>query len=127
MLFLSKVKTPEKIKVFFKAAKQLIPVDALVGDTVLETAHKNNVNLEGACEGSLACSTCHVVLEDSLYKKLKEPSEKEYDLIDQGFGATSTSRLGCQVRIDRNFDKAVFTIPRATRNMAVDGFQPKPH
>lgn len=117
----------EKVQVFFRTAKQLLPVTATVGDTVLEVAHKNNVNLEGACEGNLACSTCHVILEESVYKKLEEPSDKEYDLIDQGFGATSTSRLGCQLKINKDFSKAIFTIPRATRNMTVDGFQPKPH
>lgn len=120
-------KAPERVRIFFKTMKQMFPVCGVVGDTVLETAHKNDIGLEGACEGNLACSTCHVVLEDSLYKRLAEPSEKEYDLIDQAFGASSTSRLACQLRIDRGFDKAVFTIPKATRNMAVDGFQPKPH
>ncbi|AFN83306.1 adrenodoxin [Encephalitozoon romaleae SJ-2008] len=116
-----------KIKLFFKAMGQMVPVKAVYGDTVLETAHKNGVNLEGACEGNLACSTCHVILEESLYKRLGEPSDKEYDLIDQAFGGTSTSRLGCQLKVDKNFENAVLTIPRATKNMAVDGFKPEPH
>jgi ferredoxin-2, mitochondrial len=117
----------DKIRLFFRTVKELIPVYAYQGDTVLETAHKNHVNLEGACEGSCACSTCHVILEEPLYKKLGEPSDKEYDLLDQAFGVTSTSRLGCQIKIDKSFDGAVFTIPKATRNMAVDGYQPAPH
>lgn len=120
-------KVPEKTEIFFNVMKHMVPVSATIGETVLEAGHRNNVNLEGACEGSLACSTCHVVLEPSLYRRLDEPSDKEYDLIDQAFGATSTSRLGCQLRISKDFHKAIFTIPRATRNMAVDGFQPKPH
>jgi ferredoxin-2, mitochondrial len=117
----------DRIRVFFKTIKELIPVYALPGDTVLEAAHRNHVSLEGACEGNCACSTCHVILEDSLYRRLGEPSDKEYDLLDQAFGVTGTSRLGCQIKIDRSFDNAVFTIPRATRNMAVDGYQPTPH
>lgn len=120
-------KASDMIRVLFKTMRGTVSVDAMPGDTLLEAAHKNGVNLEGACEGSLACSTCHVVLEEPLYKRLGEPSEKECDLIDQAFGATSTSRLGCQLKIDKTFSNAVFTIPRATRNMAVDGFQPKPH
>ena len=116
-----------KVSMFFKTAKQMIPVRALCGDSVLEAAHKSGVDLEGACEGSLACSTCHVVLSEPLYKRLGEPSDREYDLIDQAFGATSTSRLGCQLRVGKDLENAVFTIPRATKNMAVDGFKPKPH
>lgn len=120
-------RAPGKVGLFFKTMKQMIPVEALCGDTVLEAAHKNGVDLEGACEGSLACSTCHVVLDEPLYRRLGEPSDKEYDLIDQAFGATSTSRLGCQLRVGRGFENAVITVPRATKNMAVDGFKPKPH
>ncbi|UTX43528.1 adrenodoxin [Encephalitozoon hellem] len=120
-------RTPGKIEVFFKAMGQVIPAETVCGDTVLEAAHKNGISLEGACEGNLACSTCHVILEEPLYRRLGEPSDKEYDLLDQAFGGTSTSRLGCQLKIDKSFEKAIFTIPRATKNMAVDGFKPKPH
>ncbi|ADM11818.1 adrenodoxin [Encephalitozoon intestinalis ATCC 50506] len=120
-------KTSGKVGLLFKTMGKMIPVNAVYGDTVLETAHKNGVDLEGACEGNLACSTCHVILEEPLYRRLGEPSDKEYDLIDQAFGITSTSRLGCQLKIDKSFEKTVLTIPRATKNMAVDGFKPKPH
>ncbi|KAM0672145.1 adrenodoxin-like ferredoxin [Ordospora colligata] len=119
--------TGKKVCVFYEVAKNIIPVNAFIGDSVLETAHKNGIELEGACEGSLACSTCHVILGESVYKKLKEPSDKEYDLIDQAFGSTRTSRLGCQVQISKDLEQTTFIIPRATRNMAVDGFKPKPH
>ncbi|KAH9411159.1 hypothetical protein HK407_08g13040 [Ordospora pajunii] len=119
--------TGGKVCVFYQVAKKIVPVNACIGDSVLETAHKNGIELEGACEGSLACSTCHVILGESVYNKLKEPSDKEYDLIDQAFGSTRTSRLGCQVQISKDLEQATFIIPRATRNMAVDGFKPSPH
>ena len=72
-------------------------VEGLYGRTVLEVAHENNVELEGACEGSMACSTCHVILKPELFDKLEEPCEREEDLLDLAPGLTDTSRLSCQV------------------------------
>lgn len=95
--------------------------------TLLDAAHSNKIDLEGACEGSLACSTCHVILDKKVYASLDEPSDREYDLLDQAFMPTSTSRLGCQVMCDERLRNAIVKIPRATRNMAVDGHKPKPH
>ncbi|EJW02180.1 hypothetical protein EDEG_03376 [Edhazardia aedis USNM 41457] len=97
------------------------------GETVLTAAHKNKIDLEGACEGSLACSTCHVILDKNIYDKLNNISDREYDLLDQAYGLTSTSRLGCQIEIDDRLKNAQIKIPRATRNMAIDGYIPKPH
>ena len=72
-------------------------VDAPVGLSVLEIAHQNDVDLEGACEGSLACSTCHVIIDPEYYDMLKEATEDEEDMLDLAFGLTHTSRLGCQI------------------------------
>ena len=71
-------------------------VDAPLGLSVLEIAHRNDIDLEGACEGSLACSTCHVVVDRDWYDRLDEPKEEEEDMLDLAFGLTHTSRLGCQ-------------------------------
>ena len=95
-------------------------VEAPVGLSVLEVAHKNDISLEGACEGSLACSTCHVVVDDEFFDVLDEPSEDEEDMLDLAFGLTHTSRLGCQIKITDDLDGLVVTIPGATRNMMVD-------
>jgi ferredoxin, 2Fe-2S len=57
-------------------------VDAPVGLSVLEIAHQNNIDLEGACEGSLACSTCHVIVDEQDFERLKEASEDEEDMLD---------------------------------------------
>mmetsp|Transcript_81016 Transcript_81016/g.217395 ORF Transcript_81016/g.217395 Transcript_81016/m.217395 type:complete len:105 (-) Transcript_81016:3257-3571(-) len=81
----------------------------------------------GACECSLACSTCHLILEEPLYDSLPEPSDKENDMLDLAFGLTPTSRLGCQVVLTEEMAGATFKIPAATRNMYVDGHVPKPH
>eukprot|EP01128_Nolandella_sp_AFSM9_P005252 TRINITY_DN2512_c1_g1_i2.p1 TRINITY_DN2512_c1_g1~~TRINITY_DN2512_c1_g1_i2.p1 ORF type:complete len:212 (-),score=53.98 TRINITY_DN2512_c1_g1_i2:323-958(-) len=98
------------------------------GTTLLELAHKNDIELEGACEQSLACSTCHVVVEgDDWYDKLGEPEDEEYDMLDLAFGLTDTSRLGCQIVLNETTDGITVKIPSATRNMMVDGHVPKPH
>ncbi len=95
-------------------------VEAENGVNVLEIAHKNHIDLEGACEGSLACSTCHVVVDDDWFDKLEEPTEDEEDMLDLAFALTHTSRLGCQIEMTDELDGLVVTLPEATRNMAVD-------
>eukprot|EP00897_Mesotaenium_endlicherianum_P000109 jgi/Mesen1/10099/ME000074S09442 len=99
-----------------------------IGMNMLEAAHENDIDLEGACEGSLACSTCHVILMDEeAYNKLPEPSDEENDMLDLAFGLTETSRLGCQVIAEKELDGLRLVLPSATRNFAVDGHKPKPH
>ncbi|KAK8914614.1 hypothetical protein KSP39_PZI023462 [Platanthera zijinensis] len=99
-----------------------------VGMSMLEAAHDNDIELEGACEGSLACSTCHVIVMDvNYYNKLEEPTDEENDMLDLAFGLTETSRLGCQVIAKPELDGIRLALPAATRNFAVDGFVPKPH
>tara|TARA_B100001559_G_C16076227_1_gene428134 strand:+ start:20 stop:352 length:333 start_codon:yes stop_codon:yes gene_type:complete len=95
-------------------------VDAENGLSLLEVAHNNDIDLEGACEGSLACSTCHVILEKNFYENLPEPSEEEEDMLDLAFGLTHTSRLGCQIIIDEKLDGMKVKVPTGTRNMSVE-------
>ena len=92
-------------------------VDAPIGASILELAHKFNIDIEGACEGSLACSTCHVIVAPEWYGKLKPPSEDEQDMLDLAFGLTKTSRLGCQIIITEALDGLVVSLPREVRNM----------
>ncbi len=92
-------------------------VDAPLGLSVLEIAHKNGIDIEGACEGSLACSTCHVIVDPEWYDLLKEASEDEEDMLDLAFGLTATSRLGCQIIITEELDGLVVRLPTSTRNL----------
>ena len=92
-------------------------VDAPLGLSVLEIAHKHGIDIEGACEGSLACSTCHVVVDPEWFELLKEATEDEEDMLDLAFGLTQTSRLGCQIIMTEELDGLVVTLPAATRNM----------
>ena len=95
-------------------------VDAPVGFTVLDIAHRHGVDIEGACEGQMACSTCHVIVEESWFAKLAEPSEEEEDMLDLAFGLTRTSRLGCQIVITEKLDGLVVRLPESTRNLLLE-------
>lgn len=112
---------------YIGADKKEIQVEAPLGKNLLEVAHQNDVDLEGACEGSLACSTCHIILEDRIYESLAEPTADEEDMLDLAYGLTPTSRLGCQVKVTEQMEGAKVRLPEATRNMYVDGHKPKPH
>jgi 2Fe-2S ferredoxin len=105
---------------FIKPDGERVEVDAPIGLSVLEIAHRNDIDLEGACEGSLACSTCHVIVDPEWFDVLNEPSEDEEDMLDLAFGLTHTSRLGCQIRITEELDGLTVSLPQGTRNMMVD-------
>ncbi|MBM3510803.1 MAG: 2Fe-2S iron-sulfur cluster binding domain-containing protein [Alphaproteobacteria bacterium] len=94
-------------------------VDTPAGLSLLEIAHKHKIDVEGACEGSLACSTCHVIVDPAFYGKLPEASEDEEDMLDLAFGLTHTSRLGCQIIVTDALDGLKVKLPAATRNMQV--------
>ena len=92
-------------------------LEAPVGLSVLEIAHKHEGDLEGACEGSLACSTCHVVVDPEWIDLLPDATEDEEDMLDLAFGLTKTSRLGCQIIITEELDGLTVRLPAGTRNM----------
>lgn len=92
-------------------------VEAPLGLSVLEVAHRNDIDIEGACEGSLACSTCHVIVDPDWYDLLKEASEDEEDMLDLAFNLSNTSRLGCQIIITEELDGLTVRLPAATRNL----------
>jgi ferredoxin, 2Fe-2S len=91
-------------------------VDAPLGLSVLEIAHKHGVDIEGACEGSLACSTCHVIVDQAWFGKLATPTEDEEDMLDLAFDLQETSRLGCQIIMTEALDGLVVKLPAGTRN-----------
>ncbi len=97
-----------------------LTVEAPLGDTILDIAHANDIDIEGACEGCLACSTCHVVVEADWYEKLPAPTEDEEDMLDLAFGLTRRSRLGCQIAITKEMDGLRVQLPSETRNMLLD-------
>lgn len=100
--------------------KSRTEVEAPMGLSVLEIAHRHGIDLEGACEGSLACSTCHVIIDPEWYDLLDPPTEEEEDMLDLAFGLTHTSRLGCQIRMTDSLDGLTVTLPAGARNMMAD-------
>ena len=94
-----------------------IEVDAPLGKKVLDVAIDHDIDIEGACGGELACSTCHIILEEDLYKELGKPGEEEEDMLDLAWGLTDTSRLCCQIEVTKALDGAKLIIPDETNDM----------
>jgi 2Fe-2S ferredoxin len=92
-------------------------VNAQEGTTLLQVAHANGIDMEGACEGSLACSTCHVIVDEAWVNKLPKATDAEEDMLDLTYGVTRSSRLGCQIVLTQDLDGLTLRLPAATRNM----------
>ena len=95
-------------------------IEAPDGLSLLEIAHQNGIDIEGACEGCMACSTCHVIVDAAWSDRLPPPSEEEADMLDLASGLTGTSRLGCQITLTRELDGLVVSLPDEVRNMLSD-------
>ncbi|XP_065210805.1 adrenodoxin-like protein 1, mitochondrial [Planococcus citri] len=98
-----------------------------IGDNLLYLAHRYNIEMEGACEASLACTTCHCYVDFESLGKLPAAEEKEEDLLDMAPFLKENSRLGCQIILTKELDGMEISLPLATRNFYVDGHKPKPH
>lgn len=112
---------------FINKAGERIPVKGKIGDNVLYLAHRYKVEMEGACEASLACTTCHVYVHYDYVDKLPPATEKEEDLLDLAPFLKENSRLGCQIILTKELDGIELELPKATRNFYVDGHVPAPH
>ncbi|KAK5654933.1 hypothetical protein OQA88_6689 [Cercophora sp. LCS_1] len=94
------------------------------GDNLLDIAQAHDLEMEGACGGSCACSTCHVIVTDQdFYDRMPEPDDDENDMLDLAFGLTETSRLGCQVVMTKELDGLVVKLPSMTRNLQASDFK----
>ena len=94
-----------------------IEVDAPIGLSILEVARKHDIDIEGACEGSLACSTCHIIVEPDHFDRLPDVTEDEEDMLDLAFDLQKTSRLGCQIIITDDLDGLTVTLPGEIRSL----------
>jgi len=103
--------------IFIKNDGSKLVTEIPTGTTLLEAAQSNGLDVEGTCEGSMACSTCHMVVAKSWYNKLPPPGDEELDMLDLTYGLTRTSRLGCQLVVGAELDGLVVSLPQITRNM----------
>jgi 2Fe-2S ferredoxin len=85
--------------------------------SLLQVAHASGIDMEGACEGAMACSTCHVIVGEDWFSKLPAAHATEEDMLDLTYGVARTSRLACQVTVTDALDGLTVRLPSATRNM----------
>jgi ferredoxin, 2Fe-2S len=88
--------------------------DVAAGLTLLDVARIHDLAIEGACGGSMACATCHVVVDEACFDWLPEPSAEEEDMLDLAAELRPTSRLGCQIRLSDALDGLVVHVPRTS-------------
>lgn len=110
-------------KVIFLPHEELCPegmvIDAAEGDNLLEKALENGVEIDHACGGVAACTTCHVIVREG-FDSLNESSEQEDDMLDKAWGVTLDSRLSCQCQIGD--EDLVIEMPKYTLNHAKEEF-----
>jgi len=92
-------------------------VPANEGDNLLDVAQAAGQPLEGTCEGQMACSTCHVILDAADFAKLPRASESEEDMLDLAASTTRHSRLACQITLTEALGTLTVKMPRESRNM----------
>ena len=91
-------------------------VEAEAGQRLLDVAWAAREPLEGACEGVMACSTCHVIVDAEDFEKLPPATEEEEDLLDLAAHATRTSRLACQIILTSEMKTLSVRVPPEARN-----------
>ncbi|XP_030921907.1 adrenodoxin, mitochondrial [Geospiza fortis] len=89
------------------------------GDSLLDVVVNNNLDIDGfgACEGTLACSTCHLIFEDHIFEKLDAITDEEMDMLDLAYGLTETSRLGCQICLKKSMNDMTVRVPEAVADV----------
>ena len=90
-----------------------ITIDVTAGHTVLEGALLRGVELDHACGGVCACSTCHVIVREG-FEVLEDATEREEDMLDNAPCLTTRSRLACQVAVQSDL---TVEIPPMNRNL----------
>ena len=96
--------------IFILSGGKRLECEGTVGQSLLHLAQANGIDLEGACDSSLACATCHVVIDADWYDKLPQPSTDESDMLDLATGQTRTSRLSCQIKLSMDLDGLVVRV-----------------
>ncbi|XP_062571507.1 adrenodoxin-like isoform X1 [Saccostrea cucullata] len=91
-----------------------VSANSKVGENLLDIIVDNDIDIDGfgACEGTLACSTCHLIFSKEDYDRIPDkPTDEELDMLDLAYGLTDTSRLGCQVIVTKDMDGLEVKVP----------------
>jgi 2Fe-2S ferredoxin len=98
---------------FITAAGERQEIEAPSGLSVMAIARMHDLDIEGACEGSIACATCHVIVDAAYAGRLGEVSAEEEDMLDLALGVEPTSRLGCQIVLTEELDGLTVRLPES--------------
>ncbi|XP_061658258.1 adrenodoxin-like [Syngnathoides biaculeatus] len=104
---------------FINRDGEKITVEGSPGDSLLDVVINEDLDFDGfgACEGTLACSTCHLIFDQDVYNKLGPVTDEEMDMLDLAYGLTDTSRLGCQICLSRSLDGVVARVPESVADI----------
>lgn len=102
------------ITIFFLTASQKITVKTAIGASLLQVAQEHGLDIEGACEGNMACATCHMIFDRKDFAALPALSNEEEEMLDLAVGLKVTSRLGCQIIVKPEMEGWVIKIPSET-------------
>ncbi len=101
---------------FITADGGKVEAEAAEGTPLLEVAQAAGMPLEGTCEGQMACSTCHVLVDPVWFDRLEQASDDEEDMLDLAAAVERTSRLSCQIVLTAEMDGLTVRIPRESRD-----------
>ncbi|XP_034077757.1 adrenodoxin isoform X1 [Gymnodraco acuticeps] len=104
---------------FFNRDGEKITVKGSPGDSLLDIVINEDLDFDGfgACEGTLACSTCHLIFEEETYKSLGPVTDEEMDMLDLAYGLSDTSRLGCQICLTKRMEGMVARVPESVADI----------
>ncbi|XP_071990353.1 adrenodoxin, mitochondrial [Engystomops pustulosus] len=109
-----------KVKItFINRDGDSIVAEGKVGESLLDLVVEKNLDIDGfgACEGTLACSTCHLIFEDHIFQQLGPVTDEEMDMLDLAYGLTETSRLGCQICLQPFMNGMTVRVPEAVADV----------
>uniref|UniRef100_A0A3Q3VVB3 2Fe-2S ferredoxin-type domain-containing protein n=1 Tax=Mola mola TaxID=94237 RepID=A0A3Q3VVB3_MOLML len=104
---------------FINRDGEKITVKGSPGDSLLDVVINEDLDIDGfgACEGTLACSTCHLIFDEDVYNNLGRVTDEEMDMLDLAYGLTDTSRLGCQICLTKSLDGIVAKVPESVADV----------
>ncbi|XP_008323521.1 adrenodoxin [Cynoglossus semilaevis] len=104
---------------FINRDGEKITVKGSPGDSLLDVIVNEDLDFDGfgACEGTLACSTCHLIFDEDVFKKLEPVTDEELDMLDLAYGLTETSRLGCQICLTKSLEGMVARVPESVSDI----------